>query len=74
MTLGYTQMQNKDDHLLIFQLYYNGYPLENNHFDPYQAESEIFLRIPYFGAGFEYAVTGVDKKRGRGIRSSELNS
>ncbi len=67
VTLGYTQLQNKDDAFAYINTNFidNGYPLENNQlYTPVSGgTSEIFLRIPYFGAGFEYAVTGVDKKK-----------
>lgn len=66
VTLGYTQLQNKDDNTAYIGNNWinNGYPLPNNQV-PATApgSSEIFLRMPYFGAGFEYAVTGIDKKK-----------
>lgn len=70
LTLGYTQMQAKDDaNIFIDSNIINGvYPLGGNRitYDPNNVKSgksEMFLRIPYIGAGFEYAVTTVDKKK-----------
>lgn len=67
VTLGYTQLQNKDDQNAYVNpdRINNGYPLQNNALfnPPLSGNSEIFLRIPYFGAGFEYAVTMVDRKK-----------
>jgi hypothetical protein len=65
ITLGYTQLQAKDNSTaFIANNFINGYPLENNQ-TPVSGpgSSEMFLRIPYFGAGFEYAVTAADKKK-----------
>lgn len=70
LTLGYTQMQSKDDaNIFVDSNIINGvYPLTGNRitYDPNNVKSgksEMFLRIPYIGAGFEYAVTTVDKKK-----------
>jgi len=70
ITLGYTQMQAKDDANIYVTAnnWKNGYPLSGNNitYDPnniQSGKSEIFLRMPYIGAGFEYAVTNVDKKK-----------
>lgn len=66
VTLGYTQMQNKDNNIAyIAANVINGvYPFPNNQTAVSgPGSSEIFLRIPYFGAGFEYAVTAADKKK-----------
>lgn len=66
VTLGYTQMQNSDDNTAYMRANWinNGYPpTSGTMLDPVPGQSEIFLRIPYFGAGFEYAVTMVDKKK-----------
>ncbi len=65
VTLGYTQLQNKDDNTaFIAANVINGvYPDPNSTPTSGPGSSEIFLRMPYFGAGFEYAVTGVDKKK-----------
>lgn len=67
VTLGYTQMQNSDDqNAFVTTNYINtGYPLSQDsvYNNPLPGSSEMFLRIPYFGAGFEYAVTTVDKKK-----------
>lgn len=66
LTLGYTQMQNKDDNTAyIAPNWINyGYPLQGDTvFASVPGKSEMFLRIPYIGAGFEYAFTTVDKKK-----------
>lgn len=66
ITLGYTQMQNKDDAVayLDSNIIRAVYPFKNNALpSSTSGKSEIFLRIPYFGAGFEYAFTNVDKKK-----------
>lgn len=70
ITLGYTQMQGKDDQNIYVSSnrMIGGYPLGGSAitYDPnnvISGKSEIFLRIPYFGAGFEYAVTTVDKRK-----------
>lgn len=70
VTLGYTQMQATDDQNIYVSSnnILGGYPLGGNAitFNPnnvLSGKSEMFLRIPYFGAGFEYAVTTVDKKK-----------
>lgn len=70
ITLGYTQLQAKDDQKIYISsnIITGGYPLSGNAitFDPNNViagQSEMFLRIPYFGAGFEYAVTTADKKK-----------
>lgn len=70
VTLGYTQMQAKDDANIYVSAnnWQNGYPLSGNNitYDPnniQSGKSEIFLRMPYIGAGFEYAVTNADKKK-----------
>jgi hypothetical protein len=66
VTLGYTQMQNSDDQTAYIRSNWinNGYPLPNNQIPATgPGSSEMFLRIPYFGAGFEYAVTMADKKK-----------
>lgn len=66
VTLGYTQLQANDnsvayiDSNIITKRYpYNGSATAKST----PGKSEIFLRIPYFGAGFEYAFTNVDKKK-----------
>jgi hypothetical protein len=65
--LGYTQLQSSDDQNAYINTNWinNGYPLKNNQVfsTPVAGQSEMFLRIPYFGAGFEYAITTVDKKK-----------
>jgi hypothetical protein len=66
ITLGYTQLQNSDNSTAYIKenIINNGYPSPNDYTPPTgPGSSEIFLRIPYFGAGFEYAVTNVDKKK-----------
>ncbi|HEY3250153.1 MAG TPA: hypothetical protein VGK25_03440, partial [Ignavibacteria bacterium] len=66
VTLGYTQLQNDDNSTAYIKenVINNGYPSPNNYIPPSgPGSSEIFLRIPYIGAGFEYAVTMVDKKK-----------
>ncbi|MEO8512078.1 MAG: hypothetical protein ABI543_00830 [Ignavibacteria bacterium] len=70
LTLGYTQLQAKDDGNIFIDsnIIRSTYPLNGNRitYDPNNVrsgKSEMFLRIPYIGAGFEYAVTTVDKKK-----------
>ena len=67
ITLGYTQLSNSDDqNAFVTTNYINtGYPLSSDsvYTNPDGGSSEMFLRIPYFGAGFEYAITTVDKKK-----------
>lgn len=65
ITLGYTQMQAKDDATayLDSNIIRNGYPPKNGLYGSTAGKSEIFLRIPFFGAGFEYAFTNVDRKK-----------
>jgi hypothetical protein len=66
VTLGYTQLQNSDNSTAYIRenIILNGYPSPNNYVPQSgPGSSEIFLRIPYIGAGFEYAVTTVDKKK-----------
>jgi hypothetical protein len=70
LTLGYTQLQGKDDGNIFIDsnIIANIYPLNGNRitYNPNSVKSgksEIFLRMPYIGAGFEYAVTTVDKKK-----------
>lgn len=70
LTLGYTQLQSKSDaNIFIDSNIINGvYPFTGTRitYDPNNiksGKSEIFLRIPYIGAGFEYAITTVDKKK-----------
>lgn len=66
LTLGYTQMQNSDNSTAYIKenIINNGYPSPNNYVPPSgPGSSEMFLRIPHIGAGFEYAVTLVDKKK-----------
>lgn len=70
LTLGYTQMQAKDDANIFIDsnIISNNYPLSGNRLtydpnNPRSGKSEIFLRMPYIGAGFEYALTNADKKK-----------
>lgn len=70
LTLGYTQMQAKDDANIYIDsnIISNHYPLSGNRitFNPNNVRSgnsEIFLRMPYIGAGFEYAFTNADRKK-----------
>jgi len=65
VSLGYTQLQNKDDNTAyIAANVINGvYPNPNSTPASGPGSSEMFLRMPYFGAGFEYAVTNVDRKK-----------
>lgn len=67
LTLGYSQLQNKDDATAYIKenIIKNGYPDPDKQSIPATGpgNSEIFLRIPYIGAGFEYAATAVDKKK-----------
>jgi hypothetical protein len=70
LTLGYSQFQNSDNSVAYIRdnLIDGGYPNPDKtsipiQGTPGQGSSEIFLRIPYIGAGFEYAVTTVDRKK-----------
>lgn len=66
VSLGYTQLQAKDNSTAYIanNLIGSGYPFRDDSIPvPGVGSSEIFLRIPYFAAGFEYAVTTVDKKK-----------
>jgi hypothetical protein len=65
LSLGYTQMQNKDDNFAYIKSNYinNGYPYPSGTDTAVSGKSEIFLRIPSIAAGFEYAFTNVDKKK-----------
>jgi hypothetical protein len=67
VSLGYTQLQSSDDQNAYINTNWinNGYPLKNNEVfgTPVAGQSEMFLRIPHIGAGFEYAITNVDKKK-----------
>lgn len=65
ITLGYTQMQGKDNSFAYIKSNYinNGYPYPTGTDTAVAGSSEMFLRIPYFGAGFEYAFTNVDRKK-----------
>jgi hypothetical protein len=64
-------MQNSDDHKAYIPTNWIptalGYPLPNNgYFNPDLAvpgTSEMFMRVPYAGAGFEYAFFEVDLKK-----------
>ncbi|MCX7878050.1 MAG: hypothetical protein N2510_05330 [Ignavibacteria bacterium] len=67
LSLGYSQFQAKDDNnsYIPRNIIDNGYPLRNDSVfnNPVAGKSELFLRIPYIGAGFEYAITTVDRKK-----------
>ncbi len=65
LTLGYTQIQNSDNAIayLDSNIIKNGYPPKTGTYGSTPGKSELFLRIPYIGAGFEYAMTNVDKKK-----------
>ena len=66
ITLGYTQMQNKDDAVAYIDSneIAHGYPLKGSQlYSSTPGKSTMFLRMPFFGAGFEYAFTNVDKKK-----------
>lgn len=66
VSLGFTQMQAKDNNTAYIgnNLIEGGYPYRNDSIPtPSSGTSEMFLRIPFFGAGFEYAFTNVDKKK-----------
>lgn len=66
ITLGYTQLQNSEPNTAYIRenIINNGYPSPGNYIPPSgPGSSEMFLRIPYVGAGFEFAVTRVDKKK-----------
>jgi len=66
LSLGYSQFQNSDDATAYLDTnrINSGYPYkESATANPTPGKSEMFLRIPYIGAGFEYAVTGIDKKK-----------
>jgi hypothetical protein len=66
ISLGYSQFQNSDNSTAYLDTNWiiNGYPYKGSSIaKSTPGKSEIFLRIPYIGAGFEYAVTGIDKKK-----------
>jgi hypothetical protein len=67
LTLGYVQFQAKDDNNAYIprNIIDNGYPLRNDSIfnNPVAGQSEIFIRVPHIGAGFEYAFTNVDRKK-----------
>ena len=67
LTLGYAQFQAKDDNnaYIPSNIINTRYPLENDSVfnSPVVGKSEIFLRVPHIGAGFEYAFTTIDKKK-----------
>lgn len=65
LSLGYTQMQNKDDNFAYIKSNYvnSGYPYPSGTDTAVSGKSELFLRIPSIAAGFEYAFTNVDKKK-----------
>jgi hypothetical protein len=65
VTLGFTQLMNTDKSNAYIKNnnILNGYPYPTGTDTAVAGSSEIFLRIPYFGAGFEYAFTNVDKKK-----------
>ncbi len=66
VSLGYTQLQNSSSTtaFLDSNIIRKGYPFKGSALaTSTPGKSEIFLRIPYFGAGFEYAFTNVDKKK-----------
>jgi hypothetical protein len=65
-TLGYTQMQASDDNTAYIgdNIIKGGYPYAADSIPtPAAGSSEIFLRIPYLAAGFEYAFTNIDRKK-----------
>lgn len=70
ITLGYTQLQRKNNsNIFIDSNIIKGvYPFLGTRitYDPnniISGKSELFIRIPYIGAGFEYAITTVDKNK-----------
>jgi hypothetical protein len=66
ITLGYTQLQASDNSIayLDSNIIRKKYPFTGSQLPTSTpGKSEMFLRIPYFGAGFEYAFTNVDKKK-----------
>ncbi len=66
LTLGYTQMQGKDNNTAYIgnNIIQSGYPFAADSIPTSgPGSSEIILRIPQIGAGFEYAVTTADKKK-----------
>lgn len=66
LTLGYTQLQANDNSVayLDSNTIRSRYPFTGNQLPTSTAgKSEMFLRMPYIGAGFEYAFTNVDKKK-----------
>ncbi len=66
LSLGYTQLQNSNSSTAYIRenIISNGYPYKGDTIPTSgPGNSEIFLRIPYVAAGFEYAVTTADKKK-----------
>jgi len=66
ITLGYSQMQNSDDQKAYINTNWinAGYPLRNDGvYTPVPGKSEMFLRVPYAGAGLEYAFFEIDRKK-----------
>lgn len=65
VSLGYTQLQASDDNTAYIgnNIIKGGYPYKDSIPTPASGNSEIFLRIPHIGAGFEYAFTMVDRKK-----------
>lgn len=66
ITLGYSQMQGKDNNTAYIgnNIINTRYPFYGDSIPtPGAGSSEIILRIPHIGVGFEYAVTKADKKK-----------
>jgi hypothetical protein len=66
VSLGYTQMQASDDNTAYIgdNIIKGGYPYRDDSIPtPASGNSEMFLRIPYIAAGFEYAFTNIDRKK-----------
>ena len=66
LTLGYSQMQGKDNNTAFIgnNIINSRYPFQGDSIPTSgPGSSEIILRIPHIGAGFEYAITNADKKK-----------
>ncbi len=66
VSLGYTQLQASDDNTAYIgnNIIEGGYPFKDDSIPtPAEGNSQIFIRVPHLGAGFEYAFTMVDKKK-----------
>jgi hypothetical protein len=66
ITLGYSQLQGSDDNFAYIDSNYisKGYPLRGSAmYKSTPGKSNIVLRIPFVGLGFEYAFVEANKKR-----------